>query len=199
MTIYCVGRNYALHAKELNNEVPDTPVIFLKADSSIRNFEDSKLAFENETFHFEGEIVLHIEKDHDLNESYSSSSIRYFSFGIDLTRREEQSKLKEKGLPWTTSKSFYGSSIIGRKYNADFLSDNFVFKFYVNDELKQTGKVSDMLFSFKEIITYLNSFSPLKKGDLIFTGTPAGVGEIKRGSSFTFINDENNLKEAGTL
>ena len=199
--IYCIGRNYRAHAKELGNEVPDIPVVFLVTSSSIRNFNDSQLAFANETFHFEGELILKVGKDHQLGENYCEDSIEALACGIDLTRRVEQSRLKEKGLPLTTSKSFFGSSIVGDFYPiSKFESlDSIAFEFYLNGVLRQSGNTRDMLFSFREIINYLNSFSPLKKGDLIFTGTPEGVGEIIKGDDFKFVIPELKIIEQGKL
>lgn len=180
MTIYCVGRNYKKHAEELGNEVPESPIIFLKADSSVRYFAEAPVAFENETFHFEAELVLKIGKN---------QAIESYCMGIDLTRRDVQNELKKKGLPWTLAKSFKGSAILGkdRAYN----SENMVFEFFVNGELRQIAKTGNMLFSFEELCHYIHSFSPLNEGDLIFTGTPEGVGEIRKGDLFSFrINGE---------
>ncbi len=199
--IYCIGRNYALHAKELGNEVPETPLVFLKTPSSLRSFSPIEMPFTKETFHFEGELVLKIAKDHDLNQSFSSDSIEALAFGIDLTRRQEQSKLKEKGHPWTTSKSFLGSAIVGKFYAWDMFKNlpSLEYKFFLNDELKQHGDTKNMMFDFETIINHLNSFSPLKKDDLIFTGTPEGVGEIRKGDHFSFEMISPSLKESGQL
>ncbi len=199
--IYCIGRNYANHAKELGNEVPEQPLVFLKTSSSLRNFTPIEMPFSDETFHYEGELVLKIARDHLLNEKMKDDSIEALAFGIDLTRRSEQSKLKDKGHPWTTSKSFLGSAIIGNFYPWNsFRSLSFLeYKFFLNSSLKQHGNTKDMLFDFETIINYINSFSPLKKGDLIFTGTPEGVGEIRKGDQFSFEIDALSLKESGQL
>tara|TARA_Y100000296_G_C5120286_1_gene230036 strand:+ start:236 stop:844 length:609 start_codon:yes stop_codon:yes gene_type:complete len=200
-SIYCIGRNYAKHAKELGNEVPTTPLVFLKTEAALRSFEPIDMPFSDETFHYEGELVLKIGRDHKLGEAASTDSIESLAFGIDLTRRAEQSKLKDKGHPWTTSKSFLGSAIIGNFHSWDQFSDfdSLRYTFSVNDELKQDGDTKDMIFDFKTIITYINSFSPLNKDDLIFTGTPEGVGEIKKGDHFSFTMKDISLTEKGIL
>lgn len=200
-SIYCIGRNYINHAKELGNEVPSTPVVFTKTINSLRGFQSKPIAFENEIFHFEGELVLRIGKNHNLYELSSEQSIDAIAFGIDLTRRNEQQKLKEKGLPWVTCKSFLGSAIIGKFYSIDMFNDleNLSFQFFLNDTLRQSGNTKDMLFDFKMIINYLNTFSPLQKGDLIMTGTPEGVGEIVVGDKFSFKFPELEIIENGTL
>lgn len=200
-SIYCIGRNYAKHAKELGNDIPTRPLVFLKAPSSLRTFSPIEMPFSDEIFHYEGELVLRMGKDHQLNEVFSNESIEALAFGIDLTRRGEQSKLKEKGHPWTTSKSFLGSAIVGNFYDWSLFKDlnSIQYEFILGEELKQSGDTKDMMFDFKTIITYLNTFSPLKKGDLIFTGTPEGVGEMRKGNEFTFTIDALALKESGQL
>jgi len=200
-SIYCIGRNYAKHAKELGNSILTRPLVFLKAPSSLRSFSPIEMPFSDETFHYEGELVLKIGRDHQLTEAFSSNSIDAIAFGVDLTRRTEQSKLKEKGHPWTTSKSFLGSAIIGNFYDWDKFKNlsSIEYQFFLEDELKQHGDTKDMIFDFETIINYLNTFSPLKKGDLIFTGTPEGVGKIKKGDHFTFSIDALSLKESGQL
>lgn len=200
-SIYCIGRNYAKHAKELGNATPTRPLVFLKAPSSLRSFTPIEMPFSDETFHYEGELVLKIGRDHQLTEAFSSDSIDAIAFGVDLTRRTEQSKLKEKGHPWTTSKSFLGSALVGNFYDWSLFKDldSIQYKFFLDDELKQQGDTKDMLFDFSTIITYLNTFSPVKKGDLIFTGTPEGVGEIRKNDHFRFEIPNLELLESGQL
>ena len=201
MNIYCIGRNYALHALELGNEIPERPLVFLKTPSSLRNFSPIEMPFSEETFHYEGELVLKIARDHRLNEQIQDDSIASLSFGIDLTRRAEQSKLKAKGSPWTTAKSFLGSAIVGTEYSWSLFKDldSIEYQFSLNNEVKQMGNTKDMMFNFETIVKYLNSFSPLKKGDLIFTGTPEGVGEIRVGDQFDFEIPALSIKESGQL
>ncbi len=201
MNIYCIGRNYAEHARELGNEIPESPLVFLKTQTALRTFSPIKMPFEAETFHYEGELVLKIARDHNLGEKRDEHSIESIAFGIDLTRRAEQSKLKAKGSPWTTSKSFLGSAIVGKEYPWSLFkeSEYIEYKFFLNDELKQVGNTKHMMFDFSTIINHLNTFTPLKKGDLIFTGTPEGVGEIIKGDAFRFEVEALNLSEAGQL
>ncbi len=200
-SIYCVGRNYAKHAKELGNEIPSEPLIFLKTAAALRGLEQSQIAFEDESFHHELEIVLLVGKDLKLGEKVSNSDIESIALGLDLTRREVQSTLKGKGSPWTTSKSFLGSAILGEFREAqEYLEkDKLNFNLKVNGELKQSGDTNDMLFSFLDICNYLNSFSPLKKGDLIYTGTPEGVGQFKKNDSFEFSFNGIGPAESGKL
>lgn len=201
MNIYCIGRNYVNHAKELGNDIPTKPVVFLKTTASLRSFEEAEIAFSTETFHFEGELVLKVGKNHILGEKISHDSIEAIALGIDLTRREEQSELKKAGLPWTSSKSFKGSSILGTFHDLSLFDDltKIKFEFYLNGELKQSGDTSLMLFSIEEIVNYLNSFSPLEKGDLIYTGTPEGVGEIRKGDKFKLTLPHLAFEESGIL
>ncbi|HAZ11391.1 MAG: hypothetical protein A2X86_20070 [Bdellovibrionales bacterium GWA2_49_15] len=200
MAIYCIGRNYVKHAHELGNEVPTSPLIFLKTENSLRGFAQSPLAFAEEVFHFEAELVLSIGQDLILGEEVTFKHIQGISLGIDLTRRQVQNELKAKGLPWTLSKSFVGSAILGKTY--DFVSyseqKNLTFRLKINGQERQRGDTQHMIFPFLTLCNYLNSFSTLKKGDLIYTGTPEGVGEIRRGDSFE-MQLENETFEHGVL
>lgn len=200
-SIYCIGRNYKAHAEELGNKVPTSPLVFLVSETSLRGFEQSPIAFENEVFHYEGEIVLKIAKDHILNEKTSRDSIESLALGIDLTRRAEQTKLKSEGYPWTTSKSFLGSTIISPYIDISHFPDlkNIEYEFYLNNELKQKANTSHMIFDIQSLCDYINSFSPLKKGDLILTGTPQGVGEIRRGDRFRMSFPIQDIVEEGLL
>lgn len=200
-SIYCIGRNYKAHAEELGNKVPTSPLVFLVTENTTRGFEQAPIAFENETFHYEGEIVLKIARDHEHNEKIDSSSIESLALGIDLTRRAEQSDLKSKGYPWTTSKSFLGSTILSDFIDFSGFPDltNIDYEFHLNGELKQSANTSRMIFDIETVCNYLNSFSPLKKGDLVMTGTPEGVGEIKRGDKFEMRFPQLELKRAGKL
>jgi 2-keto-4-pentenoate hydratase/2-oxohepta-3-ene-1,7-dioic acid hydratase in catechol pathway len=201
MTIYCVGRNYVDHAKELGNSVPSTPLIFMKSPNSMRGLMSEEVAFATDTFHYEAEIVLHIGKSHQLGENCQVDTISELSLGVDLTRREVQSKLKQQGHPWTLAKSFVGSALVGKRYPLKTFDDlnSLEFQFSLNGVLKQTGNTSQMIFSFEKIINYLNSFSPVKQGDIVFTGTPQGVGEIHCGDHFTLSFPQLGISEAGVL
>ena len=200
-TIYCIGRNYKAHAEELGNKVPTSPLVYLVSETSIRGFQQSPIAFKNETFHYEGEIVLKIAKDHELNEKSTPQSIESLALGIDLTRRGEQIQLKSEGYPWTTSKSFLGSTILSDFTNISNFTDlkNIEYEFYLNDELKQKANTSDMIFDIQYLCDYINTFSPLKKGDLILTGTPQGVGEIRRGDHFKMRFTQQGIEAKGIL
>jgi len=201
MTIYCVARNYALHAKELGNKLPSEPVIFIKADTSLRPFVQSEMAYPHETFDYEGEVVLKIGQDVEMGEKADLDIIDSFALGIDVTRRQKQTELKKKGLPWAVSKSFLGSAIVGEFKSKNLFKDpgSISFQLLVNKVLKQDGNLKNMIFPLKAILKTLLESAPLKKGDLIFTGTPVGVGEIKKGDVFEMTFPEINFSEEGKL
>lgn len=191
-TIYGIGRNYVQHIAELNNERPSEPVVFLKANKSLRGLDSAPVAFAGETFAYEAEVVLKIGRDFSLGESAWWQDVEQFGLGIDLTRRDVQTTLKAKGLPWTLAKSFLGSSIVSPfvKIKDEATKRALQFEFFLNGESKQIGSVRDMIWSIPEIVTYLNSFSPLRAGDLVFTGTPHGVGNIKCGDRFELVSPQ---------
>src|SRR6056297_1013446 len=184
--IFCVGRNYINHAKELKNQVPKNPVIFLKPATCIVNPQTQtiKKVVGNFEVHFEAELVLLVGKAGYFKEGNNADEfIHAFTLGLDLTVRQLQNQLKEKGLPWEKSKAFDNSSPIGAiiplKYCKDI--EQLEFKCYVNGEKRQHGKISDMIFSFKEILKEISRYWQLLPGDLIYTGTPEGVGALNRG------------------
>lgn len=185
MKIIAIGRNYAEHAKELNNPIPTTPVIFMKPDTAL--LKDNKPfylpEFSNDV-HYELEVVLKICKEgKHIAERFAANYYDEIGLGIDFTARDIQSKHKEKGLPWELAKSFDSSapiSIFLPKSDFENLYDlNFELK--INGETRQKGYTKDLLFSFENIITFVSQYITLKKGDLIFTGTPEGVGKINQG------------------
>lgn len=186
MRIFAIGRNYAEHIKELNNERPDEPVIFTKPDTALlrANAPFYYPDFSND-IHHEVELVLRINKEgKNIQEKYSSKYYDAIGLGIDFTARDLQQKAKEKGLPWDIAKGFNGSAPISDKFIpvADIQDlKNINFSLTVNGELRQQGNTSLMLFSFDYIISYLSKFFTLRAGDLIFTGTPKGVGPVKVG------------------
>jgi 2-keto-4-pentenoate hydratase/2-oxohepta-3-ene-1,7-dioic acid hydratase in catechol pathway len=201
-TVYCIGRNYADHAKELNNPVPKgEPIVFLKSPSSLRPCASGPLAFADETFHHEAEIVARIGRPVALGARGSWDDVDALALGLDLTRREVQSRLKEKGLPWTASKSFAGSAVLGAFLPLSSFADRdaIAFTLHVNGELRQTGNSRDMLFPVEELITHLARFCPLQPGDLIYTGTPAGVGPLRKGDRFELAFTGVGSAFAGTL
>jgi 2-keto-4-pentenoate hydratase/2-oxohepta-3-ene-1,7-dioic acid hydratase in catechol pathway len=199
--IYCIGRNYAEHAAELNNPVPGEPVVFLKSSAALRPLADGPLAFEDETFHHEAELVLLIGLPVELGAKPGWPCVRALGLGIDLTRREVQSGLKTKGLPWTTAKSFAGSALV-----TDFLPlgdfpnpDEIRFTLKVNGEEKQRGITTDMLFKVPVILEHLARHNALLPGDLVFTGTPKGVGPLKRGDALELAFVEPEVRFRGKL
>ncbi len=202
-TIYAIGRNYSEHALELGNAVPvGEPVVFLKAPSSVRTLAGGALAFASETFHFEAELVLRIGQNVALgSKNVGWSSVAGIALGLDLTRREKQNELKSKGLPWTLAKSFAGSSLISPFIQTSELGgqDFFQFKLLVDGKMRQQGDTRQMIFDVPSILQYLSSFNSLLTGDLVFTGTPAGVGAICKGDHFSLELTEPHRKWDGTL
>ncbi len=182
MKIICIGRNYADHAKELNNPIPKEPVIFMKPDSSIiRNNQPFFIPKFSNEIHHEVELVIKIKKiGKNISEKYANKYYDNIGIGIDFTARDLQSKLKEKGLPWEKAKGFDGSAPLGKfisKTKVKDLSD-INFRLDINKKVVQKGNTKNMLFSFDAIIAHVSKYFVLKIGDLIFTGTPAGVGPV---------------------
>jgi 2-keto-4-pentenoate hydratase/2-oxohepta-3-ene-1,7-dioic acid hydratase in catechol pathway len=187
-TIYGIGRNFADHARELGNPEPaEEPVVFLKAASSIRDIDAGLVAYGNQTLHYEAELVVRIGHTVTLGgESPGWKAIDAVGLGIDLTHRDKQNELKAKGLPWSLAKSFAGASIVTPMIPVQSLAGltDFKFKFYLENSLRQDGDTKKMIFSVPEIIRFLSRTNNLLPGDLIFTGTPSGVGPISPGQSF---------------
>jgi 2-keto-4-pentenoate hydratase/2-oxohepta-3-ene-1,7-dioic acid hydratase in catechol pathway len=187
-TIYGIGRNYSDHARELGNPEPsEEPVVFLKAASSIRGLENGVVAYADQTLHYEAELVVRIGQIVALGtEPQGWSAIDAVGLGIDLTHRDKQSELKAKGLPWSLAKSFTGASIVTPMVAAQTWNGitDFQFKFYLDNVLRQQGDSRNMIFSIPHIIRFLSKTNNLLPGDLIFTGTPAGVGPISPGQTF---------------
>lgn len=197
MKIIAIGRNYAEHAKELNNPIPTTPVIFMKPDTAL--LKDNKPfylpEFSNDV-HYELEVVLKIRKEgKHIAEKFAANYYDEIGLGIDFTARDIQTKHKEKGLPWELAKSFDSSapiSIFLPKSDFENLYDlNFELK--INGETRQKGYTKDLLFSFEKIISFVSQYITLKKGDLIFTGTPEGVGKINQGDKLEAWLEEKQL------
>ena len=185
MKIIAIGRNYAEHAKELNNPVPTTPVIFMKPDTAV--LKDNKPFYHPEfssDIHHELEIVLKVSKEgKHISEKFAGNYFDEVGLGIDFTARDIQQKHKEKGLPWELAKAFDNSAPISRfiaKTEFNNLYD-LNFRLDVNEKTVQQGNTSDLLFSFEYIIAFVSKYITLKKGDLIFTGTPQGVGKVNPG------------------
>jgi 2-keto-4-pentenoate hydratase/2-oxohepta-3-ene-1,7-dioic acid hydratase in catechol pathway len=185
MKIIAIGRNYAEHAKELNNPVPTVPVIFMKPDTAL--LKDNKPFYHPEfsqDVHHEIELVLKVCKEgKHISEKFAGNYFDEIGIGIDFTARDIQNKHKEKGLPWELAKSFDGSAPISTFIpKADFEDlYNIDFKLDINGETRQIGNTKDLIFSFEQIIAFVSQYITLKKGDLIFTGTPEGVSKVNVG------------------
>lgn len=202
MKIICIGRNYADHIAELQNETPAEPVIFLKPDTALlqRNQPFFYPDF-SQDIHHEIELVLRVSKNgKNIDPKFALTYFDAIGLGIDFTARDLQSKLKSKGLPWELAKGFDGSAPLGHTFKpvADFadLAD-INFHLEVNGEVRQRGNSGLMLHPFAAIISYVSRFITLKMGDLIFTGTPSGVGPVTIGDQLTgFLEDERILDVA---
>lgn len=200
MRIFAIGRNYAEHIKELNNERPDEPVIFTKPDTAIlKNNAPFYYPEFSKDVHHEVELVLRICKEgKNIEEKFAHKYYDAIGVGIDFTARDLQQKAKEKGLPWDIAKGFNGSAPVSDKFIpvADFKDlKNINFSLKVDGEYRQQGNTSLMLFSFDYIILYLSRFFTLRTGDLIFTGTPKGVSPVKVGNVLSaYIEDEKLLE-----
>lgn len=196
MRIFAIGRNYAEHIQELNNERPDDPVIFTKPDTAIvKNNAPFYYPDFSTDIHHEVELVLRICKEgKNVQEKFAPKYYDAIGLGIDFTARDLQQKAKEKGLPWDIAKGFNGSAPISDKFISVSEFKNLKdinFSLQVDGQVKQQGNTSLMLFSFDYIIAYLSKFFTLRTGDLIFTGTPKGVGPVKVGNKLTaFLENE---------
>ena len=182
MKIICIGRNYAKHIEELANERPENPVVFLKPDSAILPRKNPFFIppFSNDV-HYEVEILVKINKvGKHISSKFAHKYYDEIGLGIDFTARDVQAKCKEKGLPWEKAKAFDGSAIVGEFYPKEqFDLDNLSFQLKKNDEIVQGGNTSSMLWKVDELISYVSQYFTLKKGDIIYTGTPAGVGKVQ--------------------
>jgi len=184
MKIICIGRNYVDHAKELNNPVPAEPVFFMKPDTALlKDNEPFYLPEFSNDIHHEIELVVKISKaGKHIQQEFAKNYYEQVTVGIDFTARDVQQQCKEKGLPWEKAKAFDGSAPVGKFIEVDATQINgLAFHLEINGETKQQGNTSNMLFSVNAIIAYVSKFVTLKTGDLIFTGTPAGVGPVKIG------------------
>ena len=183
MKLVCIGRNYTEHIEELNNERPDEPVVFIKPDSAILpNEQDFYIPDFSNDVHYEVELLIKINKvGKHIEERFAHKYYDEVGLGIDFTARDLQSQLKEKGLPWEKAKGFDGSAVVGKWLPKNNLGniDDINFSLFKNDEEVQKGSTKLMLWKIDELIAYVSKFFTLKKGDVIFTGTPAGVGRIQ--------------------
>lgn len=197
MKIFCVGRNYSEHAKELGNAVPEQPVIFSKPDTALlKNGEPFYLPDFSNDIHHEIELVIRIHKmGKKIQPKFARSYFNEIGIGIDFTARDVQSRLKEKGLPWELAKAFDGSAPVGGFINIDEVDLSAIeFGLQKNGEWVQRGHTKDMIFSFEEIVSFVSQYFTLKVGDLIYTGTPSGVGKVNIGDKLVgFIGDQELL------
>ncbi|WP_035564730.1 fumarylacetoacetate hydrolase family protein [Hymenobacter sp. IS2118] len=200
MKIICIGRNYADHIAELHNEVPAAPVIFLKPETALLQRGQPFFIPEfSQDIHHELELVLRVCKNgRHIDEQFAHTYFDAVGLGIDFTARDLQSELKKKSLPWELAKAFDGSAPISGTFKpvaeiADLSNINFHLE--VNGETRQTGNSSLMLHPFARIISFVSKYISLKMGDLIFTGTPAGVGPVMIGDQLTgYLEDEKILE-----
>jgi len=179
MKIFCIGRNYVEHAKELGNAVPEEPVIFIKPKSALTQGNTAFYypQFSNE-LHYEAELVLNICKNgRYIPTKHASKYYNQITVGIDFTARDIQKQLKEKGLPWEKAKAWDGSAYVGKWQDINKYKAPFNFSLNLNGTEVQKGNSKDMIFTFDKIVANISEYFSLNIGDMIFTGTPAGVGE----------------------
>jgi acylpyruvate hydrolase len=183
MKIICIGRNYAAHIKELKNDLPEEPVFFMKPDTALLKEEDFYYPDFTTDLHHEIEIVLKINKaGKHISEQFAHKYYDAVGIGIDFTARDLQDICKKKGLPWEKAKAFDNSAPVSPFFpKAGYKLDDLSIELKVNGETKQSGSSAQMIFGFDSIISYVSKFVSLKVGDLIFTGTPSGVGPVRRG------------------
>ena len=198
MKIFCIGRNYVEHAKELNNPLPEKPVFFLKPDTAlvIRNRPFFYPEFSTD-IHYETELVIKINKNgKHISEKFAHTYYSEIGLGIDFTARDLQQECKQKGLPWEVAKGFDQSAPVSKWLPIKEFKNPAEISFHLdlNGKTVQQGFSGDMIFSFDQIIVYISKFITLKMGDLIFTGTPAGVGPVKIGDHLEgYLGDKKML------
>ena len=198
MKIIAIGRNYAEHAKELNNPVPTVPVIFMKPDTAV--LKDNKPFYHPEfssDIHHEIELVLKVSKEgKHIAQKFAGNYFDEIGLGIDFTARDIQQKHKEKGLPWELAKAFDNSAPVSKFFPKSNFKDltKLNIRLDLNGNTVQSGNTSDLLFSYEYIIAFVSQYITLKKGDLIFTGTPQGVGKVNVGDHLEgYLEDEKLL------
>ena len=188
MKIFCVGRNYSEHAKELNNEIPEAPVIFMKPPTAILKGKDFYIPEFSSDVHYECELVFRVCKNgKHIEPQFAGKYIDAVTVGIDFTARDVQANQKKKGLPWEIAKAFDNSAVVGEFTPISELPDNQSVKFNMQKNATdvQIGDSAMMIYPIAELVAYLSKFFTLQQGDLIFTGTPAGVGPVAIGDVLT--------------
>ncbi len=197
MKIFCIGRNYINHAQELNNPIPENPLIFMKPPTAmLRKGKPFYIPDFSNEIHYEGELVVKIAKNgKNIAPEFVSSYYKELTIGIDFTARDIQKKLKEKGHPWEIAKGFDFSAVVGNwiYFTDEMKSGNINFTLNKNGETVQRGKSEEMIFSINDIIVYLSKYFKLQIGDLIYTGTPGGVGKVKSGDILEGYIEKENL------
>ncbi len=199
MKILCVGRNYAEHARELNNPVNEQPVIFLKPETALlQKRQPFFLPDFSSEIHHEVELVVKINRlGKNIESRFANKYYEEIGLGIDFTARDLQASLKSKGLPWELAKAFDGSAPVGDFINKKELEplNDIKFSLHKNEVTVQSGTSADMIFTIDQIISFVSNYFTLKKGDLIFTGTPKGVGPVAKGDTLEgFIGEKRLLK-----
>lgn len=197
MKIFCIGRNYADHAKEMGSEIPDEPVIFMKPKSAlVQNHTPFYYPEFTNELHYEGELVVRISKNGKyIQEKHASNYYNAITVGIDFTARDIQKQLKEKGLPWEKAKSFDNSAAVGNFIDITPALNlkKINFSLLKNKEIVQKGNSAEMIFSIDAIISNISNYFSLNIGDLVFTGTPAGVGECMVGDVLEGFLEKTNV------
>lgn len=195
MKIFCIGRNYGEHARELNNEIPEAPVIFMKPPTAILKGNDFYMPEFSSDMHYECELVYRICKNgKHIAPQFAHKYVDAVTAGIDFTARDVQSAQKKKGLPWEIAKAFDQSAVVGPFTPLQELTnaDNIHFSLNKNGARVQDGHSRDMLFAVDQLIAYLSTYFTLQQGDLLFTGTPAGVGPVAIGDTLEgFLEDKS--------
>jgi 2-keto-4-pentenoate hydratase/2-oxohepta-3-ene-1,7-dioic acid hydratase in catechol pathway len=199
MKIICVGRNYADHAKELKNEVPSEPVIFMKPKNALlQNNHPFYYPEFTDNLHYECELVLRICKNgKHIQEKFADKYYDQLGIGIDFTARDLQDKQKQKGLPWEIAKAFDNSAVVGQfmPITPELDKKDINFCLYKNKQIVQQGNTKDLLFTFDFLIAYISKYFTLNIGDLVFTGTPAGVGPVEIGDKLEAFIENDSLLE----
>lgn len=199
MKIICIGRNYREHAKELNNAVPEKPVFFMKPDTALLQKNNPFFYPDfSKNVQYETEIVLKINRNgRHIEEQFAHKYFDEISVGIDFTARDLQAEQKKKGLPWEIAKAFDQSAPVGKFLPKSQFSDlnDINFSLKINGETRQQGNTKNMMFGFDRIVSYISQFVSLKPGDLIFTGTPEGVGPIAIDDHFEVFIEQEKLLE----